>query len=148
MRKNFFCFKWSLERHMRVFCSLAPTFPWWELPHTAVHWSLVLKYFNQFYTLLNYIHFWKKTQNMFFSKINKKKISGKKKHLNLWRIAQLLMRGFLSRIFRYCLKIKNQNEKKKTRKIKKKNLKNLTTHKASNVTPIWRPLGQGSSLAT
>ena len=42
-------------------------------------------------------------------------------HLNLWRIAQLLMRGFLMRIFRYCLKIKMKNEKnkKKTKKIEK-----------------------------
>ena len=27
-------------------------------------------------------------------------------------------------------------------------LKNRTTRKASSVTPIWRPLGQGSSLAS
>ena len=36
---------------------------------------------------------------------------------------------------------------KKTRK-KLKNLKNPTTHKASSVTLIWRPLGQGSSLVS
>ena len=33
---------------------------------------------------------------------------------------------------------------------KKQNLKNLkhpTTRQASSVTPIWKPLGQGSSLA-
>ena len=35
-------------------------------------------------------------------------------------------------IFHYCLK---------------KNLKHPTTRKASSVTPIWKPLGQGSSLA-
>ena len=37
---------------------------------------------------------------------------------------------------------------KKTRKNLKKKLKNPTTRKASSVTPIWRPLGQGSSLAS
>ena len=35
---------------------------------------------------------------------------------------------------------------KKTRK-KLKKMKNPTTHKVSSVTPIWRPVGQGSSLA-
>ena len=30
----------------------------------------------------------------------------------------------------------------------KKKMKNPTTRKASSVTPIWRPLGQGSSLAS
>jgi hypothetical protein len=53
--------------------------------------------------------FEKKAQTCFFSKVMKKDLTAKKtkkKHLNLWRIAQLLMRGFLMRIFRYCLKIK------------------------------------------
>ena len=39
------------------------------------------------------------------------------------------------------------NEKiKKTRKRKRKNLKHPTTRKAPSVTPIWKILGQGSSL--
>ena len=37
--------------------------------------------------------------------------------------------------------------KKKQEKMKKKKIKNLTTHKASSVTPIGRLLSQGSSLA-
>ena len=40
--------------------------------------------------------------------------------------------------------MKNEKNKKKF----EKKLKNPTTRKASNVTPIWRPLGQGSSLAS
>ena len=38
-------------------------------------------------------------------------------------------------------------KKKKTRK-KLKKLKNPTTRKTSSVTPIWKPMGQGSSLAS
>ena len=52
----------------------------------------------------------------FFFKSELKKIwklKKQKSHLNLWRIAQLLMRGFLMRIFHYCLKIKMKNEKNK-----------------------------------
>ena len=44
-------------------------------------------------------------------------------------------------IFHYCFK-KNEKNKKK----KKKNLKHPTTRKASSLTPIWKPLGQGNSL--
>ncbi len=48
----------------------------------------------------------------------------------------------------FSLLFKNQNEKwKKTRK-KEKKWKNPTKRKASSVTPIWKPLGQGSSLAS
>ena len=77
---------------------------------------------------------------MYFFKSEQKKIGQlkKQKNLNLWRIAELLMQGFLMRIFPYCLKIKIKIEKK---------LKNPTTREASSMTPIWRLLGQGSSLA-
>ena len=58
--------------------------------------------------------FEKKHKRVFFQKWTKKiwHLKKQKNHLNLWRIAQLLMRGFLMRIFRYCLKIKMKNEKK------------------------------------
>ena len=42
---------------------------------------------------------------------------------------------------------KLKNEDKKQEEKNKKNLKHPTTRKASSVTPIWKPLGQGSSLA-
>ena len=53
----------------------------------------------------------------FFSKVNQKIWQLKKiknqNHLNLWRIAQLLMRGFFMRIFHYYFKkIKNKKNKK------------------------------------
>ena len=63
----------------------------------------------------------------FFFKSKLKKIwklKKQKSHLNLWRIAQLLMRGFLMRIFCYCLKIKMKNEKNK-KKLEKFFLKAL-----------------------
>ena len=89
----------------------------------------------------------KYTKRVFFQVWTKKiwQLKKQKSHLNLWRIAQLLMRGFLMRIFRYCLKIKWKMEKNKKKWEKK--WKNPTKRKASSVTPIWRPLGQGSSLA-
>ena len=90
----------------------------------------------------------KYTKRVFFQVWTKKiwQLKNQKNHLNLWRIAQLLMRGFLMGICHYCLKIERKNEKNK--KKTKKKLKNPTTRKASSVTPIWRPLGQGSSLAS
>ena len=85
---------------------------------------------------------------MYFFKREQKKIWQLKKqkyHLNLWRIAQLLMRGFIICIFHYCCLKKIKNEKKEEKN--KKNLKHPTTRNALSVTPIWKPLGQGSSLA-
>ena len=96
---------------------------------------------NFFCTLLK-----KKTKHSFSSKVNQKNLATKKtkqKHLNRWRIAQLLMLGFWMRVFHYCLK-KNEKCNKQERR-RKKNLKHHTTHKASRVTPIWKPLGQGRS---
>ena len=139
----------------------------------------------------------KYTNCVFFSKVNNKNFAAKKqkKYLNLWRIAQLLMQGFLMRIFCYCLKIKMKNENNKNKKKKWKTLlhvrhqvwlqfeglwvrgvhwhplgQHLTpgysltplnllkvptkipwfrnVSEASSVTPIWKPLGQGSSLAS
>ena len=40
--------------------------------------------------------------------------------------------------------MKNEEKKERT----EKNLKHPTTRKASSLTPIWNPLGQGSSLAS
>ena len=53
-----------------------------------------------------FLHFWKNTQTCIFSKVNKTNLATKKtkkKHLNRWRIAQILMRGFWICIFHYCL---------------------------------------------
>ena len=91
--------------------------------------------------------FEKKHVCVFFQKRTKKiwQLKNWNCHLNLWRIAQLLMRGFLMRNFHYCLKIKI-----KMKKTMKKNWKPLlhVRHQVWHqfgglwVRGVhWRPLG-------
>ena len=52
-----------------------------------------------------------------------------------------ILNSHFSLLFLKKLKIAKQQEKNKTK------MKHPTKRKASSVTPIWKPLGQGSSLA-
>ena len=92
----------------------------------------------------------KYTNSVFFQKWTKKiwQLKKQKDHLNLWRIAQLLMQGFLYCIFRYCLKIKMKNGKKKENKKKMEktllNIRHQVWHQFGGLWVRgvhWHPLG-------
>ena len=102
-------------------------------------------WFNLISCQIFFVHFWKEGQNIVFFKSETKiwQLKKQKKHLNLWRVAQLLMRGFWMRIFQYNFFFYFM---KNAEKSKRKNLKHPNTHKASSGTPIWKPLSKGSSL--
>ena len=87
---------------------------------------------------------------MFFSRLNKKKLAAKKtkKPSESLENCTTSDAGIFNAHFLLLFKNKNKKWKKKQEKMKKKNGKNPTKRKASSVTPIWRPLGQGSSLAS
>ena len=91
----------------------------------------------------------KKSWNNFCSsKVNKTNMAIKKQKRNISIVGELhnfWCGDFECAFFIFVLK---QIEKfKKPEKKTKKNMKNPITCKASSVTPIWKQLGQGSSMA-